>query len=396
MWDLKPKAPAEIRGPFQPIATRTTGLHICEHLPRLASLSDKYALLRAVSYPNNEHTSMIYYSLTGHLRDNFGVEDTSAPRRTDFPHIGSAIARFRPPTRAVPAFVAMPEVAVRVNGFRPGRIVPFRGARAGFLGAAFDPLAINDDPRSPDSLPGLSLPKDVAADRLRERQALLAAVDSRAPDRLANHGFDELRRMAVHLTGSASKNQSLCSLDQEPAALRERYGKHPFGQSLLLARRLTEAGVPTVAIHFNNMTRCDGWDMHGSAFVAMKDELLPMLDQALSALLEDLDQRGRLEETLTVCLGEFGRTPRINAAGGRDHWGYCQSALLAGGGIRGGQFYGSSDKEGAYPRDGKVDPVDVHATMYHCLGINPEQEIRDHLDRPQQLCTGRVIERLIG
>jgi uncharacterized protein (DUF1501 family) len=158
--------------------------------------------------------------------------------------------------------------------------------------------------------------------------------------------------------------------------------------------------VPTVAIHFNNMTRCDGWDMHGqnagSTLTDMKDELLPLLDQSLSALLEDLEQRGRLEETLVVCLGEFGRTPRINTTAGRDHWGHCQSALLAGGGIRGGQVYGSSDKEGAYPRDGKVDPVDVHATMYHCLGINPEQEIHDHLNRPQQLCTGRVIERLIS
>jgi hypothetical protein len=406
MWDLKPARPAEIRGPFQPIATGVTGMQICEQLPRLAGMADKFAILRAVSCPNSEHTSMIYYTLTGRPRPNSGVEDTSLPRRTDFPHIGSVVARLKPPARAVPAFVTLPEVGLRVNGFRPGRVLPLRGGRAGFLGAALDPLAINEDPRSPEALPGLSLPRDVAAERFQARQALLAAVESRAPDNLATRGFGELRRMGVHLTGSSNKDQSVYELRQEPAALRQRYGEHRFGQSLLLARRFVEAGVPMVAIHFNNMTRCDGWDMHGtkvgSSFEDLKEELLPMLDQGFSALLEDLEARGLLSQTAVACMGEFGRTPRIGGStgvgsrpNGRDHWGPCHSFVLAGGGVRGGQVVGASDKDGAYPREGKVDPADVHATLYHCLGIDPAREIHDQEHRPHRLCAGQVIERLI-
>jgi hypothetical protein len=398
MFDLKPKAPAEIRGPFQPIPTRVPGLEICEHLPRLARVADKFALLRAVSHPNNNHTPMIYYTLTGHQVENPAEDNNlSPPQRTDFPHIGSVVARLRPPTQRVPGFVALPEVTVRSNGSQQSfPVVPLRGGRAGFLGATFDPLMINDDPRSPEAMPGLTPPENVTMDRFRQRNTLLAALDNRLPQNLATHGFADIRRMAVHLTGAARGAQGIYALEQEPVAVRERYGLHRFGQSMLLARRLVEAGVPLVAIHFNKMTRCDGWDTHGQNFAALKGELLPLVDQGLSALLEDLDQRGRLEETLVVCLGEFGRTPRINANAGRDHWGYCQSALLAGGGIRGGQVCGASDKYGAYPREGKVDPADIHATMYRCLGIDPEQEIHDHLNRPQRLCLGQVIERLIS
>lgn len=396
MWDLKPDAPAEIRGPFRPIQTRVPGLQICEHLPRLAQQADQFALLRAVSYPNNNHTPMIYYTLTGHHVDNPSVDnDVSPPRRADFPHIGSVVARLRPPAQRVPGFVALPEVAVRTSLEATRPAVPLRGGRAGLLGASFDPLIINDDPRTPGAMPGLSLPKEVSAERFQARQSLLTAVESRAADDLASRGFGELRNLAVHLTGAASSAANACSIDQEPAPLRERYGLHRFGQSLLLARRLTEAGVPLVAIHFNNMTRCDGWDTHGKNFEALKAELLPLVDQGLSALLQDLKERGRLEQTMVMCLGEFGRTPKINGNAGRDHWGHCQSVLLAGGGIHGGLVHGASDAHAAYPRDGQVDPVDVHATMYHCLGIDPAHEIRDQANRPYRLCTGQVIERVL-
>jgi uncharacterized protein (DUF1501 family) len=184
-------------------------------------------------------------------------------------------------------------------------------------------------------------------------------------------------------------------LDVEPPAVRQRYGEHRFGKALLLARRLVEARVPMVAVHFNEMTSCDGWDTHSQNFEALQSELLPMLDQGLSALLEDLDQRGRLQDTLVVCLGEFGRTPKINANAGRDHWGDCSSALLAGGGVRGGQVLGASDKIGAYPVSDRIDPVDIHATLYHCLGINPHQTLSDQAQRPWEISTGRVIERLL-
>ncbi|HJY88433.1 MAG TPA: DUF1501 domain-containing protein, partial [Candidatus Acidoferrales bacterium] len=204
-----------------------------------------------------------------------------------------------------------------------------------------------------------------------------------------------LRQQALVLTGAAQSGSPTFSLDVEPAPVRERYGRHRFGQAMLLARRLSEAGVPMIAIHFNEMTLCDGWDTHSKNFAALESELLPMLDQSLSALLEDLHQRGLLAETLVVVMGEFGRTPRINKDAGRDHWGLCQSALLAGGGIRGGQVYGSSDRIGAYPASDPVDPVDIHATMFHCLGLNPDRTVYDSLRRPLPLSTGRVLTALL-
>jgi uncharacterized protein (DUF1501 family) len=211
----------------------------------------------------------------------------------------------------------------------------------------------------------------------------------------AGRDFTSLRQTAVFLSGAAGR-AGLYSLDSEPRPLRERYGLHRFGQSLLLARRLAEAGVPMIAVHFNYMTRCDGWDTHSKNFDDLKKELLPLLDQSLSALVEDLDQRGTLEETLVVSLGEFGRTPRINAQAVRDHWGHCSSAFLAGGGIRGGQALGASDPHGAYPRSDKVDPADIQATIYHLMGLDFQEHLRDQVDRTWSLTTGQVIARLVG
>jgi uncharacterized protein (DUF1501 family) len=206
----------------------------------------------------------------------------------------------------------------------------------------------------------------------------------------------DVRQRAVVLTGSASRGQlETFSLDAEPGTLRDRYGRHRFGQSLMLARRLTEAGVPMVAIHFNEMTVCDGWDTHSKNFEALKDELLPLLDQGLSALLEDLARRGRLGETLVVCMGEFGRTPKINTAAGRDHWGECSSVLLAGGGIRGGRVLGASDRIAAFPACDPVDPVDIQATIYHLMGLDPHLTIHDHANRPWEISVGKVLERLL-
>ena len=399
IWDLKPDAPAGICGPYRPIATRSPGMMICEHLPRLALQSDKFSLLRAVSYPNDEHTSMTYYTLTGHFRERFGVEDTTAPRRTDFPHVGSAVARFRPPSRPVPGFVALPDLATRQNDFQKKAAIPIRGGRGGFLGASFDPLVIHQDPQASNAVPAMSLPAGVDSERFHARQALRSILDRAGPQSQTTRGFDEVQRLAVHLTGASSNGQGLYALEREPAPVRDRYGRHRFGQSLLLARRLVDAGVSMVAIHFNHMSRSDAWDMHGrgrgSTLDDLKTELLPLLDQGLSALLEDLDQRGLLAQTAVACMGEFGRTPRINDVAGRDHWGNCQTALLAGGGIQGGRIHGASDRIGAFPREGKADPTDIHATLYHCLGIDPGQEIHDLSNRPHQLCAGQVIESVL-
>jgi uncharacterized protein (DUF1501 family) len=205
-----------------------------------------------------------------------------------------------------------------------------------------------------------------------------------------------VREQAVLLTGAANRGGlAPFSLESEPDHIHDRYGRHRFGRAMLLARRLAEAGVSMVAIHFNEMTVCDGWDTHSQNFEALRTELLPMLDQSLSALLADLSERGLLHETLVACLGEFGRTPKINANAGRDHWGECSSALLAGGGIRGGQVWGASDRNGAWPTSDPVEPCDIQATLYHCLGLDPRQPIYDELQRPFPISEGKVLRQLL-
>jgi hypothetical protein len=397
MWDLKPNAPAEIRGPFRPIPTNLPGIQICEHLPRLARLAHRYALVRSVSHNNHNHTPMIYYTLTGRHVDQPGQDnDVRPPLRSDSPHLGAVLARFVPPPRGLPGYVAIPELAVRSS--RQGEYkrarTPLRGGAGGFLGPVVDPLAVNGDPGTEEAIPALSPAADVPGQRLERRAALLSVLEQRGPSLPSSRTHRELREQAVVLTGAAGGPCPAFSLASEPPAVRDRYGRHRFGRALLLARRLAEAGVPMTAIHFNEMTLCDGWDTHSKNFPALQGELLPMLDEGLSALLEDLDQRGLLGQTLVVVMGEFGRTPRINKDGGRDHWGLCQSVLLAGGGIRGGQVQGSSDRIGAYPVADPVDPVDLHATLYHCLGVDPDQVVHDHLGRPYPLSTGRVLVSL--
>jgi hypothetical protein len=398
MWDLKPDAPAEVRGPFRPIATSLPGVRVCEHLPRLARLAHRYALVRSVSHNNHNHTPMIYYTLTGRPVEQPNADnDVRPPQRSDFPHLGAVLGRFKGAPAGLPGYIAIPEVAVRssIRGeFKRAR-TPLRGGGGGFLGPLADPLAVNGEPGSADAVPALSSPPDVPAERLERRAALLALLEHRGPELPASRSHRELRRQAVVLTGSSGGRPRAFTLDGEPPKLRDRYGRHRFGQALLLARRLAEAGVPMTAVHFNEMTVCDGWDTHAKNFQALQGELLPMLDQGLSALLEDLEQRGLLGQVLVVVMGEFGRTPRINKDAGRDHWGLCQSVLLAGGGIRGGQVYGSSDRIGAYPAADPVDPVDLHATLYHCMGLDPEQTVYDHLRRPFALSTGRVLTPLL-
>ena len=397
MWDLKPNAAAEVRGPFRPIATNIAGLQICEHLPRLARMADRYALVRSVSHNNHNHTPMIYYTLTGREVERPGEDnDVRPPQRSDAPHVGAVLARFKPVPSGLAGYIAIPELAVRSSTrgeFKRARSL-LRGGGGGFLGPLVDPLSVNGEPGTAEAIPALSPPPEVPTARLERRAALLSALEGRGPAPSATQTLGELRRQAVVLSGASGGAARAFSLDAESPALRDRYGRHRFGQAMLLARRLAEAGVPMTAIHFNEMTVCDGWDTHSKNFEALKSELLPMVDQGLSALLEDLQQRGLLEQTLVVVMGEFGRTPKINAAAGRDHWGSCQSVLFAGGGIKGGQVIGSSDKIGAYPASDPIDPIDVHATMFHCMGLNPEQAMYDNLRRPFPLSNGRVIPGL--
>ena len=399
MFDLKPLAPAEIRGPFEPIATTVPGLQICELLPKLAALAGKYALIRSVSQRNSNHTPMIYYTLTGrHTARPDQDNDTRPPQRSDFPHLGSVLARFKPAPAALPGFIAIPELAVRssTSGMYQRARTALRGGGAGFLGPRWEPLCVNGAPGAPDAIPALALPADVSAERFQRRADLLALLDRGRTKEGSGPTSRGIREQAVLLTGAVNRGGlTPFALESEPDHVRERYGRHRFGQAMLLARRLAEAGVPMVTIHFNEMTVCDGWDTHSQNFAALKTELLPMLDQSLSALLSDLDERGLLDETLVVCLGEFGRTPKINANAGRDHWGECSSALLAGGGIRGGQVLGTSDRHAAWPVSDPVEPSDIQATLYHCLGLDPRQPIYDELQRPFPISEGKVLRRLL-
>jgi hypothetical protein len=300
--------------------------------------------------------------------------------------MGAVVAKFKHSNVAVPGYVAIPEVRVRMNA------APVSGGgRAGFLGAAYDPLAINDDPR--EKVAGFALPEGLAVERFNERQALLAMLDGRAPRAAASRDYQTFRDSASRLIG-ASAGDGLFAIGKEPAATAERYGKHRFGQSLLLARRLVERGVSFVGVHFNYMTKCDGWDTHAKNFEALKSELLPLLDEGLSALVADLRERGMLDDTLVVTMGEFGRTPRVNKDGGRDHWGPCSSVLWAGGGVRGGNVVGASDSTCAFPSELPVGPADVVATIYHALGLEPRAVMYDPLGRPMALAEGHAISQL--
>jgi hypothetical protein len=315
-----------------------------------------------------------------------GANTVLPPSRGDDPHMGSVVAKFKHCDPAVPGYVAVPEVRVRMQA------APVSGGgRAGFLGAAHDPLAINDDPRQ--GVTGFTLPDGLSAERFGRRQSLLAIVDGRAPGAAASRDYRTFRDSAARLVESAAAG-GMFAIAREPETIRDRYGRHRFGQSLLLARRLVEHGVSFVAVHFNYMTKCDGWDTHQKNFESLQRELLPLLDEGLSALVEDLKQRGLLDETLVVTMGEFGRTPRVNKDGGRDHWGHSSSVLFAGGGVRGGNLVGASDRICAFPAELPVSPADVVATIYHALGLEPRQLMHDPLGRPITISDGRAIGQL--
>ncbi|MFO1093622.1 MAG: DUF1501 domain-containing protein [Planctomycetaceae bacterium] len=396
-FDPKPNAPAEVRGPFGVVTTSLPGVQFCEHLPRMAAGLKRFSIVRSVSHRNSNHTPMIYYTLTGrHTAIPEQDNDIRPPLRTDFPHVGSVISRLMGSPNALPGYVAIPEVAIRssLSGEFKRVRSPLRGGSAGFLGAKYDPLTVNGEPGRADAVADFSVPQEVSESQQSLRATLLDTLDGK-PRASRQRAYQGLREQALLLTGSAGSARRLFSLDDEPAAVQERYGTHRFGKALLLARRLAEAGTPLVAVHFNEMTVCDGWDTHSKNFEALQTELLPMVDQSVSALLEDLEARGRLDETLVVCQGEFGRTPKINGNAGRDHWGPCSSTLLAGGGIRGGIVHGASDAIAAYPVRDLVDPVDIQATMYYCLGLDPHSLIRDQEGRPWEISTGRVLTELL-
>ena len=348
-WDLKPGAPQAARGEFKPIATNVSGISICEHLPLLARQADKYAILRSVTHPGVNHGTSAYHMLTGHMHKSPGTLRHPAP--DDMPSLGSAVARFHPRETDLPRFVALP--AVIKDG--DGGDVPGQGA--GVLGASCDPFLVNGDLTRPTfSIPILTLPADVAAPRLGRRAELHALIDRHAEHlgrTAAGWTLGAHYDRAVRLLSSSAAARAF-DLASEPTKLRDRYGRHNFAQSLILARRLVEAGVPLVTAYWNSPSNTDNqsWDTHTDSFNRLKNHMLPPFDRALSAFLEDLSQRGLLDETLVAVMGEFGRTPKLNKAAGRDHWGFCQSVLMAGGGVRGGVVHSLRDSSASAAKIG--------------------------------------------
>ena len=380
MWDMKPAAPVEIRGEFHSIDTSLSGGRFSEHLPRLAGHMHRSALIRSAHHSvNNAHAAAVYTSLTGHDRGDATVAIGTGPN--DFPAIGSITGLLRPPQQPIVPFVSLPYITQEGRGGPPQP-----GFFGGVLGKAYDPLFVLKDPNAADfSIPELALQPDVGTDRLSRRKTLQGAIDSQFTERASRGvaGMDGFRERAFSLLSSEATQRAF-QLAQEPATVRDSYGRNIYGQSVLLARRLLEAGTRVVSIAWAPDANAT-WDTHGSNFKRLKDELLPQLDMAVSSLLDDLVDRGMFERTLVVVMGEFGRSPKINAAAGRDHWNFCYSLMLAGGGIKPGFIYGASDKTGALPADKPVIPAEIVATIYEALGIPHTLEFRDAVDRPYVL-----------
>ncbi len=396
-WDPKPDALAEIRGDFKAIATNVSGIHVGELMPQTARQMDKIAALRALSTDDNAHSSSGYWMLTGVPHQPTNSENAKPGAPNDWPSVAALVQRLRAAKNGLPASVVLPE-----NIWNTGNLV-WPGQDGGFLGRSADPWLLMCDPSSPDfRIPGLSPAAEVSPERLRDRLSLLDQVNERldAVDRCgAVARFDARSQQAFDLL-RAGKARRAFDLEKEPPTLRDRYGRNRFGQSVLLARRLVEAGVSLVQVNWTRMKEDDNnspaWDNHQKNAFRCKNVLMPVMDQAYSALLDDLEQRGLLGETLVVWAGEFGRTPKHNGSGGRDHWGHVFSAALAGGGIRGGTVYGSSDSIGGHPRDGRVQPQDLTATVFHCLGYAPDAEVHDTLGRPLPVSRGLPIGQMLS
>ena len=385
-WDLKPGAPREVRGEFDPIATSVPGIHVGEHIPQLASIADRYALLRSVSHPDNTHTVAMHYMLTGvrHQRPKSNPQNAA----DDFPCFGSVISHHR--RNAASAAGGLPP-SVSLNA--PANQVSannhiFPGFFAGFLGKACDPLFISQHANDDDFRP---FPLTGSRQRIADRGRLLQEVElggARLNGVASVMDFSAYQSQAIDLL-TAPETLRAFDVSNEPDSIRDRFGNTPFGQGCLLARRLIQSGVPLVTV---NWERDDAyWDTHADNFNKHRNSLLPNLDRGFSALLLDLEERGLLDETLVVCLSEFGRTPKINGNAGRDHWAACNTVVLAGAGIKGGQVYGASDEQAAYPIERPVPPEDLAATIYHLLGIDTRTTLTTPEDRPVQLSHGNPL-----
>jgi hypothetical protein len=391
MWDMKPSAPDGIRGEFRPIATSLAGYQMCEHLPRISQHMHRATVVRSMHHSvNNSHGAAVYTALTGHDRGEAG----GLASQNDHPHMGAVLAKLRPSLPTVLSHVHLPYITQEGAGNPPQP-----GFFAGFLGRSYDPLFVLNDPSAPTfSVPELTLQSDVTGARLATRRQLFEKVSrtlGSVPDTAPAREVTNMQSRAMDLLTS-ERAQRAFRLSDETDADRERYGRNVYGQSVLLARRLIEAGTRLVTISWAPHANAT-WDTHGSNFKALKETLLPQLDAACSSLIADLVDRGMLERTLVAIFGDFGRTPRINNNNaGRDHWNFCYSLMLLGGGIRAGYVHGASDATGAFPAHSPLTPGDIIATLYHTLGIPAHHDLYDQLQRPHRVVpAGDVVADLL-
>jgi uncharacterized protein (DUF1501 family) len=384
-FDPKPDAPPEIRGEYKHIQTRTPGLLACEYIPKIAARSDRYSVVRSLAHRENNHLVATHHVLTGQMQPGAFFDKIAS--RDDYPNYAAGRAYFRGAPEGTPVGVNLPTYLMEGPLLWPGQY-------AGFLGPKFDPMQITNDPNRPDfKVDNLRPAPGIEVGQMRDRIALLNAVNDQQKwlaDAAETKKLTDQQHQAISVLTSGKVAKAF-DIDKEPAAVRDKYGRHSFGQSCLLARRLIEAGVPVVQA---NMGRVQNWDNHGDLFKRMKGDLLPALDSAVSALLEDLTDRGLMDDTLLMVIGEFGREPKINKQGGREHWARCFSALFAGGGVKPGQVIGKSDKTASDPTTTPYSPDDIGATVYSVLGVDPHAEVRDRLNRPVQLNRGQVIRPL--
>jgi hypothetical protein len=397
-FDMKPEAPQGIRGFHTAISSNVPGIQVSDRLPRMAGVMDKVTLIRSMHHTMKNHNSASYYALTGHAPpvDDIRLKDSIEL----FPSYGSVVDRLAPVGGEIPTYVSYPYV------IRDGSVTP--GQHASFLGKVHDPLLVTQDPNSPAfNLPELSLPANLSYERMEQRREMQKLID--AQSRLLDYsstakGLDAYYEKALAMLNS-NRLRDAFNLSAEPEPIRDRYGRHSYGQSCLLARRLVESGVKFVTVYFSNSiggqsSTSGGWDTHGfnntRMFPIIEKYHLPITNETLPTLLEDLDQRGLLETTLVIWMGEFGRTPKINENISRDHWPQCYTVLLAGGGVKRGFVYGASDKHGAYPAENPVRPDDLAATVFHLLGIDPHTEVRGVGNRPLPISEGNPVMGLIA
>ncbi|GIW98047.1 MAG: hypothetical protein KatS3mg111_1380 [Pirellulaceae bacterium] len=412
LWDPKENVPENVKSPFQNISTKIPGVHFTENLPRLAQINDRFSMIRSMSYTPNglfNHTAAIYQLMTGYTTDKVSPSgQLEPPSPQDFPNFGSNIIRLRPSEEPMLPFVMLPRPLQESN-------VIGKGGTAGFLGKAYDPYTLYPEGDDLDmnkmdriKVDDLQLRPDVFAARLRRRARLRDIVNAKMPeinDAVENFELDTYYDQALNLIVSGRAREAF-NLSAEPAGLRDKYGRNTFGQSCLLARRLVEAGTRVVEVIWPKVANSDNhsWDHHSGLTSRMRDKSAPMLDAGLSALIEDLDDRGLLEETLVVAIGEFGRSPQRgvstsgnnNSADGRDHWPYCYTSVVAGAGVKRGYVHGKSDQTASAPVDDPVHPIELLASIYHAFGIAPNTIVYNHLNQPRELVKADALTAIFA